>query len=134
MPVYRRSEQLSANLRQLFDQIAGDDGSAGEEISKSRLIIRLKTRDPEVEIVVNGRKNPVEVSYGTTRLRPDLDIDLSADALHRILLAELSLKQALTSGQLRVRGQVFKSYALEELFRRGQELYPGIWNQQIDQA
>lgn len=134
MPTYRRSEQLYDNLQQLFDQIAGDDGSAGEEISKSRLIIRLKTRDPEVEIVINGRKNPVEVSYGATRLRPDLDIDLSADALHRILLAELSLKQALASGQLKVRGQIFKSFALEELFRRGQELYPGIWNQQIDQA
>ena len=127
MPVYRDPEQLQKNLKQLFDQIASEGDSAAQAVAKSRLILRLKTYDPEVEIVVNGRVNPVQITYGASRLRADLDITLSADALHQILMGELTLKRALTSGQMKVRGPIIKSFVFEGIFRRGQELYPEIW-------
>jgi hypothetical protein len=127
MPVYQNPEQLYLNMQQLFDQLASKDGSAAEAVANSRLMIRLHTYAPEAEILINGRKNPVDITYGASKLRPDLDFLLSADALHYILLGELSLKRALTSGQLKVRGPAFKSFVLEGIFRQGQELYPQIW-------
>ena len=114
-------------MQQLFDQIASEGASAAQAVSKSSLIMGLKTYDPELQITVNGRAKPVEITYGPTRLRPDLDITISADALHFIMLGELSLKKALTKGQVRVRGPVHKTFVLEGIFRRSQELYPQIW-------
>lgn len=131
MPAYQNSEQLLTNLRLLFDQIAREDGNAVDVIARTRLIIRLSISDPELEILVNGRKNPVEITYGQNRLRPDLDIRLSADVLHDILLKKRSLKGAFTSGEVKVRGQLIKSFVMEDLFRRGQELYPEIWEASV---
>ena len=131
MPAYQNSEQLLTNLKLLFDQIAREDGNAVDAIVRTRLIIRLSISDPEVEILVNGRKNPVEITYGQNRLRPDLDIRLSADVLHDILLKKRSLKGAFTSGAVKVRGPLIKSFVMEDIFRRGQELYPEIWEDSV---
>jgi hypothetical protein len=127
MPIYASSSALEKNMKQLFDQIASEGDAAAEAVSKSRLIMGLTMYDPELQITVNGRVKPVEITYGPTRLRPDLGITISADALHYIMLGELSLKKALIKGQVRVRGPVHKSFVLEGVFRRGQELYPHIW-------
>ena len=127
MPVYHNSDRLQTNLEQLFDQVASEDGEAVDSLVKSRLIIGIKTTEPQVEILVNGRKTPVDVSFNNRKLRPDLDITLSADVLHAILMGDISLKAAFTRGKLMIRGPFLKTFALEGLFRRGQELYPQIW-------
>lgn len=129
MPVYKSSEQLSEKLQTLFDRIGSQDPQAGEAVVKSRLLIRLRTTNPTVEILVNGRTNPVRITYGETKLNPDLDIELAADVLHKILMDELSLKKAFTGGKLKVRGPVMKSFVLEGIFRQGQEYYPQIFEE-----
>jgi len=126
MPYYDDSGHLLRNLKSLFERIRIEEPEATRAVSDSRLIIRLKFSSPQAEIVINGRHNPVQVYYNSGSLRPDLDISLPADALHKILLAELSLKKALASGQMSVRGPVFKTFALEDIFRKGQALYPQI--------
>lgn len=120
------NDPLIRPLRRLFERMAAETPEATRAVSSSRLIIRLKLHTPEAEILINGRRHPAQVSYGPTSTRADLDIDLPADGLHKILLRELSLKQALVSGQMRVRGPIFKTFALEELFHRGQALYPEV--------
>jgi putative sterol carrier protein len=127
MTIYQHSSQLERNLRELFDSIAEDGDSASKAVSKSRLIMGLKTYEPEIEVLINGRKDPVEITYGSYRLRPDLELTINADALHYILLGELGFTKALAGGQLKLRGPVHKSFVLEGVFRRGQELYPEIW-------
>jgi hypothetical protein len=59
-------------------------------------------------------------------LRPQLDVELTADSLHRILLKELSLRKALGSGAMKVRGPVWRTVALEEILHHGQDLYPQV--------
>jgi hypothetical protein len=126
MPVYRNAEQLYDVLKLLFGRVHALDPEAAYAVSKSRLIVRLRLASPTAEVVINARKNPPEITYGNSSLRPDLDVDLTADALHHILLAELPLRKAIASKQMKVRGPVWKSFVLEGIFRSGQTLYPQI--------
>ena len=126
MPIYKNSEQLYLSLKTLFGRIQNQYPDAVQTVKQARLIIRFKTSFPQGEVLINGRKYPVEITYGASSLRADLDVELSADALHYILLDELSLKKALSSRQMKVRGPVLKSFVLEEIFRRGQALYPQV--------
>lgn len=126
MPFYADTEHFYSNLRALFACIAANHPRASDAITAARLVIRLSTTAPAAEIVINGRQKPVETTFGVNTARPDLDIQLAADTLHRILLGELSLSKALGTGQLRVHGPIWKTLALSELFTVGQRCYPGI--------
>lgn len=127
MPVYDSSEQLYTCLKLFFSRIGDNDPSVSGKVTTSRLIMRMRTWDPITEVLIDGRKIPIRISYGPSKLRPDIELELTADALHQILLGELGLKKAIGSGWLKFRGPVWKSFAMESIFRRGQEIYPQIY-------
>jgi hypothetical protein len=126
MAVYANSEQLTKSLKSLFDRIKEQGPLATKSVSASRLVIRLRCHNPSAQVIINGRQNPVRIVYGNFAIHPDIDVELSADALHRILLAELPLRKAISSGQMKVHGPLFKTFALEDIFHRGQEIYPQL--------
>jgi hypothetical protein len=123
MAVYTEAEQLYSYVEALFALIAQENPGAADSVLASRSVIRLRCTEPEAEITINGRQRPLETTYGPTRLRPTMDIELTADALHAIMLGELGLKKALADGLLEVRGQIWKAKALADLFYQAQELY-----------
>ena len=126
MTTFADIDQFYTVTRALFARIERDDPGAADAILASRLVIRLRISDPAAEIMIDGRKRPVQTTFGPSSLRPTLDIELAADTLHRIMLGELSMTKALANGQLKVRGPVWKAMALADLFRRGQALYPAV--------
>lgn len=126
MPVFASTDQLYAAAEELFVQMAEKHPDTIVPLQKSRLVVKLTTTDPAGEILVNARHNPLQTAFGPTAVRPELEIYLSADDLHRILLGRLGLLRALGSGALKVRGAVHKSAALADLFQRGQDVYPTI--------
>lgn len=125
MPVYKDSEQLNQALRMLFDQLAAQPATL-KAVSSSRLAIRFNLTAPAAQVQIDGRVNPPKVHYGAAGPRPDLEVDLSADGLHQILLKELRLSKALGSGVMKVRGPVWKSFVLEEVLHQCQDLYPEV--------
>jgi hypothetical protein len=125
MPVFSDPELLQTTMKTLFARV-GQDPQAAKSVVSSRLILRLRVTTPSADVVVNGRKNPPEITYGKTTLRPDLEIELSADALHKILLGELRLSSAVASRQLIVRGPVFKTFVFEDIFHSAQGFYPSV--------
>jgi hypothetical protein len=126
MPFYHDTEQLYAVLQALFARIGRNSPHASDGILKARLVIRLRTREPEGEIALDGRQPPLKSSFGPTALRPELDIQMSADTLHRILLGELQLGKALSGGLLKVKGPILTTLPLAELFHQGRRYYPDI--------
>ncbi|MCL4869574.1 MAG: SCP2 sterol-binding domain-containing protein [Anaerolineae bacterium] len=126
MPVYRDIDQFYACVRQLFAAIEQKDPNAAAPLLKSRLIIRLQLTQPAGELIINGRQAPVETHFGRNSLKPDIDIALTMDSLHAILLGQLTLTKALGSGKLTVKGPVWKATVLADLFRQSQTLYPQI--------
>ena len=125
MPVYSNPELLQTTLKTLFTRV-GQDPEAVKSVISSKLILRLRVTAPSADVVVNGRKNPPQITYGTTTLRPDLEIELSADALHQILLGELRLSSAVAARQLVVRGPIFKTFVFEDIFHSAQAFYPSV--------
>jgi hypothetical protein len=130
MPFFEDSDQLYAVAKDLLTRVQEEIPSASDSIARAHLVIRLATTDPVTEFTLNGRKRPVDVVYGPTRLRPTLDLSLEADTLHSILLDEISLTRAVSSGRVKSRGPVLKLVALADLFRGGQKVYPQVLRDQ----
>jgi hypothetical protein len=130
MALFADSEQLYIATKALFARIAEEDPGAADAILASHLVIRLRSTEPETEITINGRKRPLQTTFGPSSVRPTLDIEVPADTLHQIMLGEQSMKKALADGRLKVRGPVWKAMALADLFRQGQTLYPEVLREQ----
>ena len=126
MPTFKDSDQLYAVAEDLLTRVQEQVPRASDGIARSHLVIRLATTDPVSEFTLNGRKRPVQVTYGPNHLRPTLDLKLTADTLHKVLLGELGLSKAVTGGQIETRGPVLKLVALADLFRAGQKIYPQV--------
>lgn len=130
MTPFADSEQLYTCMQVLFGRIEEENPSAGDAISASRLVIHIHCVEPEAEVIIDGRKRPVEISYGPPNMRPTLHIELATETLHRILLGELGLRQAFTQGQLKVRGPVHRVMVLANLFDQLREYYPQVLQEQ----
>jgi hypothetical protein len=130
MPVYSSSDQLYSALKSLFSRVAEKDPNAVRTISSSKLILRMRTSVPVTEISFNGRHNPLQIIYGPTTLRPDIELEIPADLLHGILLSEIALRKAYTSGKIKLRGPIWKALVFENLFTAGQQVYPKVLTEQ----
>jgi len=126
MPIYTTDQQLYGCLKTLFNLIGEADPTAGDALLETGLAIRFRCSDPKADILISGRKPPVEISYGATSVKPHIDISLSADTLHEILLGNLKLAKAVGSRRLKPKGPVWKSFALEPLLIQAQLLYPDV--------
>jgi hypothetical protein len=130
MPVFVDADQFYACTRALFARVGEQDPGAGDAVSASYLVIRIGCTGPDAEITINGRKRPLETTFGPARLRPTLDIAMTADALHQVMMGQLSLKSALARKKLKAHGPVHKVTVLADLFHRLQAYYPDILREQ----
>lgn len=133
MPIYSTSGQLYSVLYQLFNKLQ-EDPNAVRSVIASRMIIRLSLIDPTAEVTINGRQAPVKVQLSSSTERPDLDVALPADKFHHILMGELSLRKVLASGQMNVKGPLWKTFALQEILQQGRALYPSIFAREFGQG
>lgn len=126
MPFYESADQLYHCLQTLFARVREVNPGAGEAIMAQRLIIRMHITQPPAEITTNGRRRPLQTLYGSSPLHPDVEVEMSGDTLHRILLDELPMKKAFATGVMKVRGPYWKTLALANLFHESQALYRGV--------
>lgn len=126
MPFYSDSEAYYANMRTLFACVEQNYPRATETIGKSKINIRIHTNGPAADITIMGREAPVRTTFAENGVKPDLEIEMSADTFHRILLGELSLKTALGNGQMKVKGPIWKAMSLGDLFVVSRKCYPDI--------
>jgi hypothetical protein len=119
------SEHVCACLQALFGEIEAA-GGATEAVLAARLVLQLTVVEPDAVVVINGRQAPVQVSFCTDGVKPDLEVTLAAATLHRILLHELSLRKAIGSGQVKVRGPIWRVGPLEPILRQGRLIYPRL--------
>lgn len=130
MAIYQSSDQLYRCAEAFFSRLRVTYPQAEAAVKKARLIIQVSCTDPEVEFLINGRRDPVEITLGSSRIRPEVAVEMTSDTLHKILLGELSLPAAAMTRQMKIKGPVWKTFPLAELFERGQEVYPDILREQ----
>jgi len=129
MMAYRDEAHLYACLQDLFAQIESDLPQAMDSLLKAKLCIRFNCSAPEAELTINARERPLQIDYGRSPHKPDLDVDMTGEALHQILLGNLSLTKAVGSKKVTPKGPVWKVMALADLFTHAQKIYPDIATQ-----
>lgn len=127
---YSQADQIYTCIQAILTRIQQEAPAEIEAIIASKLIVRLRCTEPDAQITLNGRRHSLQATYGRTPLRPHLDVELTGDTLHRILLGELSLKKALSSKLMKVRGPIWKAFALAGFFQKGQAFYPQVLREQ----
>jgi len=126
MPVFARPEALYAVLRPMFEQVQAEAPEAFRGLLNARLSIRLKTTQPATEVLLNGRRPPLQVAFGPMPERADLEAEITADHLHLMLLGDLSIKKAMANRQIRVRGPAWKLSVLIDIIKAGRRFYPNL--------
>jgi hypothetical protein len=130
MAVYKSTDQYYTVAEALFDRVQEENPDAADSVMEARLLIRFKCTDPTAELLINGRRRPASVSFGSNRVRPEVDAHMEMDVLHQILLGELGLAKALSNKKVKLRGPAWKALAVADLFHQCQDLYPQILKEQ----
>ena len=129
MAVFATSDDFYAVMQVIFDRLIADPG-ATKDFQSRKMIVRIKGTDPDVEIWLNGKTNPIQATIGPQPGRADLDLLLAVDLLHRILTDQESLRAAFMDGRLKVSGNVFRAMQLADLFRKIEAIYPQVMQEQ----
>lgn len=125
MPVFRNDQELYSVLQDVFERVK-EKPEQIQAFTKSNLVIRMRFRDPQAEVLLDGRQPPLEVFFGERPGRADLEMAMPADLLHQIWLGETRLRDAFFSGAIQTQGNVFRAMNLSDLFREAERAYPGV--------
>jgi hypothetical protein len=130
MSVFESEEQIYQVMQALFDSMKEGDPDPVRTMASSRLTFRVSLTDPTAHITINSRKRPVSIDYGAPNMRADLEIGMSAQTLHLILLDQYSIKQGFSNGELKVRGPIWKALSFADIFKQGRTFYPKVLQEQ----
>lgn len=125
MAVYQSSEQFYQVMHDVFSYVIQHPQHI-ESFTRSNLVIRMRTTDPDAEILLDGRQPPLEVFYGPTPGRANLEISLAADLLHELWLGRESTHLAFYTGRIRTTGNLLKAMQLSEVFTEAERIYPTV--------
>jgi hypothetical protein len=126
MTYFKSADQIYSIMQALFERLRHETPNPVDTLVATRLNIRISLSVPDAQITINARRPPVEVTYGNANGRVDLEIGMTADQMHLILLDEYSIKTGFANGELKVRGQVWKALSLADIFIKGRTYYPLI--------
>jgi hypothetical protein len=131
MAVFSSTEQLYASLRVLFARIEAENPQAADAMLKSRLLFRFRCSAPDAVLLIDARQRPLQIAYGADNtIKPDLDVKLTTDTLHQILMGQLTLTKAVGSKKLIPTGPVWKTMTLADLFNHAKTIYPQVLQEQ----
>ncbi len=125
MAIFQSDQQLYSVLQDVFAAVTATPELI-EPFTRSNLVIRMKTSDPDAEILLDGRQPPLEVFYGARPGKANLDVQMAADLLHRIWLGDQSASEAFFGGRIKTKGNLLKATQLLDLFRECERVYPAI--------
>lgn len=126
MPIYHSDDQLYSCLRALFGIIEAQEPTATNALLKASLAITFTCSAPAASITIDARKAPVQLFYGPSAVKPTIEVGLSADTLHCLLLGEMRLSKAIGSELIDLKGPVWKTLSLADVFHHAQRFYPQI--------
>lgn len=126
MSIYSSEAQLYSCLRTLFGTIEDHDPKAADALLKASLAITFICSTPEAAVTIDARRSPVKFLYGQNSLTPTIEVKLTADTLHCLLLGDLRLTKAIGSDLMSLKGPVWKTLSLADIFHHAQRFYPEV--------
>jgi len=125
MTVYKNDQQFYRVMKEVFDFIAQHPQHI-ESFTRSNLVIRMRTSEPDAEILLDGRQPPLQVFFGERPGLANLEIAMPADLLHDIWLGRESTHRAFYTGRIRTTGNLLKAMQLGEVFQEAERIYPTV--------
>ena len=122
--VFSSDEHFYLVMHDVFTEVAAHPRM--DNIARSNLVIRIKTTEPEAELLIDGRQPPLEIFYGTRPGQANIEIMLAADLLHKIWLGQVSTRESFFSGKIKTRGNMLKMMTLTDLFAECERVYPDV--------
>ena len=130
MTYFAEAKQIYTVMQTLFERMKDMKPDPVEALVSSHMVIRISLTDPEAHITIDGRKHPVKIRYGQPNGRADMEIEMTAERLHLILLDEYSIKRGFSNGELKVRGPIWKALSFADIFQKGRAFYPQVLKDQ----
>ncbi len=109
-----------ATLRQTVEGLPPET-EALTVFNQSNLVIRVHFEDLSTQVTFDGRMG--EVFWTETTGRADLELNLTSRLLHEVMMGTRSLRQSITDGSIRIKGNLFRALAFAELLRSVKPLY-----------
>lgn len=100
-------------------------GDADTSLTRAGLAVAFVHHDPELTLLLDGRGGEVTARWDTLEPAPDLMFEMSGDAINRFWSGELNVMYALSSGELRARGNLLRGLALLPGLPETQAAYRG---------
>jgi hypothetical protein len=125
MAIFSDENLFYAVMREVFEYVVQHPQHI-ESFSRSNLVIRMRTTDPEGEILLDGRQPPLEVFFGPTPGLANLEVSMPADLLHDMWLGKESTHKAFYTGRIRTSGNLLKALQLAEVFQEAERIYPTV--------
>jgi alkyl sulfatase BDS1-like metallo-beta-lactamase superfamily hydrolase len=126
MAKFPDTETLYDVMRDLFSQVADKNPAAFDDMVKARLTVRFKVNQPTGEITLDGKTRPPKFTYGAFTGRPDIDLDLTAENLDKLLKHEISAQKAVMNGTIKFKGNPMKLNAMLNVLKASNALYPEV--------
>lgn len=130
MAIFANQAQFVTVMQALFTRMETEDPQAADGLLKKKLCVQLRCVDPSAVMMFDGRKRPLSITYSSNGVKPDLNVEVTCDALHHILMGDLRLSKAVGSKQLKPNGPVWKVTPLADLFHQAQKIYPDVAREQ----
>lgn len=125
MAVFADQEQFYAVMQEVFDYVVRHPQHT-ESFTRSNLVIRMRTTEPNAEILLDGRQPPLQVFFGPTPGLANLEVAMPADLLHALWLGKESTHKAFYTGRIRTSGNLLKAMQLGEVFQEAERIYPTV--------
>lgn len=125
MPVFADSDAFYTVMQKMVDKLALDQ-AAVDSFKRAKMAVRFNCTDPQVVMILDGQHNPVRALFGAQALRADLDLSLTTDLLHDLLLGKKRIRDSFMAGQIKVSGNVFRAMQLAEPLRHVETIYPQV--------
>ncbi len=125
MAVFADQEQFYAVMQEVFDYVVRHPQHT-ETFTRSNLVIRMRTTEPDAEILLDGRQPPLQVFFGPTPGLANLEVAMPADLLHALWLGKESTHKAFYTGRIRTSGNLLKAMQLGEVFQEAERIYPTV--------
>jgi hypothetical protein len=129
MPFYPDTQTFYAVMDDLFTQVMAQPALL-RPLRDGRIMLRMTLTEPAAVLVLDGRANPVRFATAAAAGPADIALRMPADALHAIWLGRERLRDAFSSGRIKLDSSPLRALSmvgsLTELFRYVESIYPGV--------
>ena len=131
MSVFQDSQQFYETVGELL-QRAGRDPDIGPTVARSDTVIQLRYSDPDAQITIDARGNPVQfggyvdVFLGPCDLEPEVVMSMTGDLAHEFWSGRVNLGSALARRQIEATGPVIKVLRLVPGVEPLYQQYPAL--------